>query len=68
MFEAELIYAESWTNEFKGKEYVISTFVEPKRLILLRGTNLKIDGLEKGDQVKAIISYKQNKLYVEEIK
>lgn len=68
MFETTLTYIESWENEFRDKKYVISTFVEPSRLILIRGTNLNLGNIKKGDQVKAIIDYKSNKLYVSEIK
>lgn len=67
MFTLELVFLDSFISEFKGENYEIFSFVEPKTLDILRGTNLKYDNVEKGKKYACKIDYKRGKLVVSEI-
>lgn len=61
----KLVFMESFESNFKDKKYVISSFIEPKTLLVLNGSNLKTEKpLIKGELYDCKIDLKGGKLKV----
>lgn len=64
----KLCFLDEFKSNFKEKEYTISSFIDPKSLVVISGSNLKHEKpFIKGELYECEISLKANKLKVVKI-
>lgn len=68
MIKKDLVYCGSFESKYKGKNYVISRFIDEQSLSIVSGTDIEdIQDCEKGDTVTCTLDIKGKKVVVSEL-
>lgn len=67
MFTLELLFLESRENEFKGKKYMLSTFIDTQSLTIIYGVDINLK-LVEGTKYKCVVNLRGNKFRVVDVK
>ncbi len=68
MLKKKLVFIEQFDSEFKGNKYKLYTFLEPNLLMLIYGTDLKVDDkLVPGTIYDCSLDVKGKKIKVSEV-